>query len=201
MLKSERTVLKPDDRLPLYKSSQLSHRKTQGEFSMKSWVKEFNLNSNNLSIGPPVIVMFFHWGLSHHHCMLLAAVHYCPSLVLGVTVGFEGEGLRLLSGGIAGRTCMFRRGSPTTAGGREQRDWLWGGPDLCCLEACGGGKLTKPRPREPRGRDLDFFTPWDTWSGGRETEKTEYVLTSLLQSCLIKERFWTGLHQRLMCVC
>lgn len=70
---------------------------------------------------------------------------------------------------MAGRTWTVLRGSPFNMGKKEQRDWLWGIPDLCDFEVTGGGSPPEPRPKVLRGKDLDFFTPLETWSGGKET--------------------------------
>lgn len=60
---------------------------------------------------------------------------------------------------------MFRKGSPVSGVGKEPSDWLWGMPDRWSLDANGGGSTARLAPRE----DFDFFTPWETWSGGKET--------------------------------
>lgn len=60
---------------------------------------------------------------------------------------------------------MFRKGSPVSGVGKEPSDWLWGMPARCSLDAYGGGSTARPAPKE----DLDFFTPCETWSGGKET--------------------------------
>lgn len=97
------------------------------------------------------------------------------------SVVFGGEGLRFLWGGIAGRTCMFRSGSVLSGAGKEHKDWLWWMPGLWLLDIIGGGRPARLRPRELRGRDLDFLTPWETWSGGKETEQETNQLLNLKQ--------------------
>lgn len=91
------------------------------------------------------------------------------SLLRVSILGWPTVGLYFLWDGIAGSTCTLLRGSPFSMGRKEHKDGLWGIPGLWDLEVTGGGRLPCPRPRVLRGRDLDFFTPLETWSGGKET--------------------------------
>lgn len=113
-----------------------------------------------------VTISYCLWGMKSHffsraHQVLFSRLS-TASILGSVTVG-----LCLLWEGIAGRTWTVLRGSAFNTGRKEQRDWLCANPDLWDLEVTGGGRV--PKPRVLNSSDFDFFTPLDTWSGGKET--------------------------------